>query len=200
MIGLHGLDELFRRGVPLSRLYEGFRRATPAGYQPRSARSLAKVGDVFLDLQRQLVLILALLDVRAVDELHEIVVERSLHRLDGGKKGLHLFQVLRVEDARIRRGLVRVVLENVPAAESEVRQLGKRDELLDERRTRVRALAKANGAHLRKRSHGLRLAFADELDSGHEGGADGTHARKQDSESSFGGGDFGRVFHAAPFY
>jgi len=40
------------------------------------------------------------------------------------------------------------------------------ERILDERRTCVRALAQPNGAHLRKRSHGLRLAFADELDSG----------------------------------
>src|SRR5229473_5049946 len=199
MIRLHRLDELFRRRVHFFRFDEGFRRTTPAGYQSRSARSLAEVGDVILDLQRQLVLVLAFLNVGAVDQLHEIVVERGLHWLDGGKEGLHLFQVLGIQDACIRRGLVSVVLENVPAAKRKVRQFGKRNKFLDERRTSVRALAQANGAHLRERSHGLRFASADELDSCHEGRADSAQARKQYSEFSFGGRDFGRLFHAAPF-
>src|SRR5207245_11649421 len=48
--------------------------------------------------------------------------------------------------------------------------------------------------------HGLRFAFADQLDSGHKGGADSAHAGKQNPQFSLGGRDFGRLFHAAPFY
>ena len=120
MIGLHRLGKFFRRGVYLFRLYERFRRATPAGDQPRNTRSLAEVSDVFLDLQRQLVLVLALFDVGPINQLHEIVIERGLHGLNGGQEGLHFFQVLGIQDSRIRRGLVGVVLENIPAAKSEV--------------------------------------------------------------------------------
>src|SRR5207249_9402700 len=158
-----------------------------------------EAGNVFLDLQRHLVLVLALLDVWTVNHLHEIVIERSPHRLDRGKKGLHLFQILRIQDARIRRGLVSVVLKNIPAAEGEVRQLGKRDKFLNEWRPCVRTLAQPNRAHLRERSHGLGLAFAYKLHSSHKGGADSAHARKQDPQFPLRGRDFGRLFHAAPF-
>src|SRR6266853_146432 len=108
-------------------------------------------------------------------------------------------EILRIQDTCIRRRLVRVVPENVPAAKAEVLQLGKRNEFLDERRARVRALAQPNGAHLRERPHGLRLASADELDAGHKGRADSAQARKQHPEFSLGGRYFGRLFHAAPF-
>jgi len=121
VIGLHRLDEFFRRGVHFFGLDEGFRRTTPAGYQPRSTRSLAKIVDVILDLQSQLVLVFALLDIGAVNQFHEIVVKRGLHGLDGGQKGLHLFQVLRIQYAGIRRRLVSVVLEDVPPAKGQVR-------------------------------------------------------------------------------
>src|SRR6266478_4744457 len=71
---------------------------------------------------------------------------------------------------------------------------------MDERGTPLRTLAQANRAHLRERSHRLRLALADKLHSGHERGADGAHARQQNSELPLGGRDFGRLFHATPFY
>jgi len=99
VIGLHPFNELFRRGVHFFRLDERFRRATPAGDQPRNTRSLAEVGDVFLDLQSQFVLILALLDVRAVDQFHEIVIERRFHGLDGREERLHFLQVLGIQHA-----------------------------------------------------------------------------------------------------
>src|SRR5260370_18742065 len=71
---------------------------------------------------------------------------------------------------------------------------------MDERGTPLRTLAKANRAKLREQSHRMRLALADKLHSGHERGADGLHAWKQISELPLGGRDFGRLFHATPFY
>ncbi len=82
MIRLHALDKFLRGGVNIFRLEKNLRGAAPAGDDARNACPLAEILDVFLDLQRELVFILALLDVGAVQLLDVVVTKRGLHGLD----------------------------------------------------------------------------------------------------------------------
>lgn len=105
---------------------------------------LADVGD---QLVGEVLLVLALLDVRSVEAFRVLAVEHGRHRLDSGEFILHLLEQLVFEHARVLGSLVAVVFEDVPAAERDLVQCGERDEVLDERRAAVGALAKAVGAH-----------------------------------------------------
>ncbi len=198
MIRLHALDKFFRGGVNILGFEENLRGAAPAGDDARNACPLAEILDVFLDLQRELVFILALLDVGAVQLLDVVVTKRGLHGLDAREEAFYFFEVLWIEDAGVGGGLISVVAENVPAAENDIFELGKGNEFLDQRRTAFGSLAQADGAELRERADGLRLASPDEFDSSHERGADGAHARCEDSELPLGRRNLARFIHASP--
>ena len=135
-----------------------------------------KALDVGDHLVGQIALVLALLDVRAVEALHVVLVEDRRQRLDGLQVGLQLRQRLLVQHLGVRGGLVDVVLEDVPAGKDQVVQVGQRHKVLDQRRFVVGALAQADGAHLRQRSDRLGQSAADGLDSGDHGGGDGAQA------------------------
>ena len=86
----------------------------------------------------------ALLDVGPVELLDVRLLEHGGHRLDRLELGLERLEVLvLVEHAGAHGGLVRVVREDVPAAEHDVVELGERDVVLDRRRVVVGALADA---------------------------------------------------------
>ena len=83
------------------------------------------------DLIRQIALVLALLDVRAVEALDVTLIEHRRHRLDRLELIPDLLQLPRVEHTgRPRRG-VAVFFEDVPAAEDNVVQIRQRNELVD---------------------------------------------------------------------
>ena len=67
--------------------------------------------------------------VLSVEALHELAVEDSAHRLDGRELVPHEVEVIALQDARVERGLVGVVFEDVPAAELELIELGEGHEL-----------------------------------------------------------------------
>ena len=93
----------------------------------------------------------------------------------------------RVEHAGAHRRLVRVVREDVPAAEHDVVELGERDVVLDRGRVVVGALAEADVPDLRQRADRLAEAAADRLHAGDERGRDRAHAGQQDAELALGG-------------
>ena len=123
VIRLHGLDKFLRRRVDFLGLQENLGRTAPAGHQPRNFAGLLEVGDVFLDLQCEFVLVLALLHVRAVQLLHIFGIERCFHRLDAGKERLHFCQVLEAQYACVGGGLEGVVFVNIPARENQIVQI-----------------------------------------------------------------------------
>ena len=131
MIRLHRFDKFLRGRVHVLLLQKNLGRPAPAGHQPRNLAGLLEIRDVFLDLQRQFVLVLAFFDVRTVQLLHILVIKRRLHRLDRRKKRLHLLQILRVQHAGIARRLKRVVLVNVPTRKNQIIQPAQWHKLLD---------------------------------------------------------------------
>ena len=141
---LKGLDGLMHG----RRLEEDLGGAAPDHHH---AVNLAlECADVLAQLVGELSLVLALLYVRAIQALHVVLVKHGRHGLNLFQVGLQLGQQFLVEDARVRGGLIHVVLEDVPAGEDDVVQVGERNKVLDEGRVIVRALAKADGAHLRE--------------------------------------------------
>src|SRR4029077_11793824 len=133
----------------LLRSNEHFRRTAPAGHQTRHALGLSKILDVLLDLQREVVLALALLNVRAVKSLYVLAVKGCLHWRNAGKKWLHLLQIFFAQHAGFGRRLIGIVFEYVPPAEDQVFQIAQRDEFLDQWRSPIRALSQADRAELR---------------------------------------------------
>ena len=127
---LERLDRLVRRRLG----QEDLGAAAPDHHEPVEVVVLLEGADVLAQLLGQVALVLALLDVRAVEALDVLAVEDGLPRLDGLE--------LRAGSARAARSsrtpaclrrLVAVVLEDVPAAEHDVVQVGERHEVLDER-------------------------------------------------------------------
>ena len=87
-------------------------------------------------------LFLPFLTFGPVEPLHVLAVEDGRPGLDGFKLGLICSSRSLVEHAGVLRRLVAVVLEDVPAAEHEVVEVGEGHEVLDERRAAVGALAR----------------------------------------------------------
>ena len=83
-------------------------------------------------------------------------------------------------------GDVGVVREGVPRAEDEVVQRSDRDELADQRRAVIGALAEADRAHQCKRPDRRRHPALDQFDAGDERRRHGAETDRQHAESSLG--------------
>ena len=176
MIRLHRLFERCQVLVHVLGLQEHFGGRAPHHDQPVTLVLFLEVANVFANLLGEIEFRLALLDVRALQVLDEILIERSLHRLDGLQEFLYLCQIFRVEHAGLRGRLIGVVGKHVPAAENQIIEFRERHQILDLRSAAFGPLAEADGAQLRERSHGHGFAAPDELDSRHERGADSSHS------------------------
>ena len=181
MVGLHGCDEVFRRRMNFLGREKYLGRAAPGGNKSRAAVLFLELGDVFLDLQGEVVLRLPFLDVPAAEIFHVLLIESRFHGLDLGKERLDQVEMVLVENAGVQRGFEGIVGNWVPAAENEVRQLFERHEVPNKGGAALGAFAQANCAQLRKRADRLGFAAADEFDSGHERRAHGAHAWHQDA-------------------
>src|SRR6185369_4030746 len=95
--GLHGR-------MNFARLGEAFRRTAPHHYQPIGSARLAEVSDVLANLLREFHLVLALFDVRAVEQPNIILIEHGLHRLDAAEERLDLVQQVLLEYAGLTGG------------------------------------------------------------------------------------------------
>ncbi len=138
-----------------------------------------ETADVLAQLLGELALVLALLDVRSVEPLHVAPIEHRRHRRDCLELGADLIEQRLLQHAGGLRRFVRVVLEDVPAAEHDVVERGERHEVLDERRATFGALAEANGSHLRQRADRLGEAASHGQHPGDRGRADGAHPDEQ---------------------
>ncbi len=154
VIGAHAFFEGRHRLMHRPSFDEGLGRATPDHDQALGAAGLLEVADVVAQLLGQLHLVLALFHVGTVEPLHVILVEDSFARLDLGEKGLDLVQQRDLEHARVARGGIHVVFEDVPSGEDQVVQPGEWNEFVDLRRASLGALAEADGAHLGERADG----------------------------------------------
>ena len=179
---VQALLELLERGVDLALLPIDLGGAAPDHDHAVQALVLLEAGDVVAHLLGQVALALALLHVRAVELLHVLRVEHGGPGLDPFEERLHGRQVAVFEDARLLGRLVGAVGIDVPAPELEVFQAREGDEVLDEGRAVVGALAQANGAHLGEAADGLGEALAARFHSGHEGGGHRAHAGQQHAQ------------------
>jgi hypothetical protein len=109
-----------------------------------------EITHVLAQLLGEVALRLALLDVGAIDARDVLVLEDRRHRLDRRQEILDRIQVAVLEHTGLLRGRIRVVRDGIPGAEHDVVQLGERNEVLDERRTLLGALAQADGRQLRE--------------------------------------------------
>ena len=147
---------------------------------------LPDVGD---ELLRQILLVLALLDVRAIEPLHVLAIEDRGHRLDRRELVLHLIEELVLEHAGVLGRLVAVVLENVPAPEDQLVVAGERNEFTNLRRSVLRSLSKPDRAHLGERSNGFRDAFSHRHDARNCCRGNRAETNEQNAEFPLGGFD-----------
>ena len=175
-------ERLLERGDRLVRRrfrQEDLGAAAPDQHEPIELVVRLELADVRDQLLGQVALVLALLDVRAVEPLDVLAVEHRRHRLDRRQLALDLVEQRRLEHAGRLRSLVAVVFEDVPAAKDELIEPGQRHELADGRRPSFGPLAQPNRAHLRERSDGLCEALPDRHDAGDRRRADGPKSDEQ---------------------
>src|SRR5262249_18398201 len=151
--------------------------------------------DVLAHLIRELAFIRALLDVRTVEPLHVTAIEYRRPRANGFELWTNLFEQRRFEDAGSLRRLVRVVFEDVPAAEHDIVERRERHEILDRRRSSFRALAETHGAHLREGTDRLRQPAPHCQHTSDRGRADRTHPDEHNTQFPCSFRDFWRIFH-----
>ena len=139
----------------------------------------ADIGDHLLG---EIFLVLALLDVGALEALHVALVEDRRPRADPLHFRADLLEQRRLEDAGGPGGAVTVFLEDVPAAEHQIVERGERDDLGDLRGSSFGPLAQTDGAHLRQRTDRFGQALSNSEHAGDRRRADGTHPDQQHTE------------------
>ena len=182
VVVLEALLEIAQRLVDLVEFHEHLGAAAPQHHHAGGAVAARERLDVFHELHRQVVLVLARLDVRAGQAAHVILVEHGLPRPHVLQFLPHRLQARRLDDTGVHGSVVGVVGEEVPAAEDEVFQAGQRHEILDQGAVVLGALAEANGPVLRQRADGPAHALLDQLDARDQGRAHGAEAGKQDAK------------------
>ena len=178
------------------RLKENFRGPAPDDHRSRNFIFLLKVLNVVLDLHRQVVLGLALLDVSSGKLLHIILVECSLHRADLAEEFLHFGQMLRAQHGGILGGFIGGVRKNIPSAEHEILQFLDGNEILDHRRAGLGSLAQPDRAELSQRSHRMRFLAPDQVHTGHERGRHRSHPDGKNSQFSLWRSNSGKPTHS----
>ena len=86
--------------------------------------------------------------------LHVVLVEDGLHRPNRFQRLANFFEQRFLQHLGVYRGLVGVVVENVPTAEDQVFDFGERNEILNLGRAAFRTLTQTDGAELGERSDG----------------------------------------------
>ena len=192
--------ERFERLVRFALLHEDLGAAAPDHHEAIELVVALELVDVGADLFGEVALVLALFDVGSVEPLDVLSIEHRLPRADALHLGLDLLQQPRVEHAGRGGRAVAVVVEDVPAAKDDVVEAGEGNEILDQRRPAVGALAEPDGAHLGEGADRLGEVLPDGEDAGDEGRADGAEANQQNTELSVGRSDGSRAFHSRSLY
>jgi hypothetical protein len=186
--------------VRVRRLQEDLGARAPDHDEPVAFLALLEGEDVLLELLSEVVPRLALLHPGAGEAFHVVLVEDRLHRLHALEERAHLLEERGLENAGVHRGFVRVVLEDVPSAEDEVVEPGERNEILDQGRAVVGALAEPDRPHLREGAERLRVAAPDRLDPRVEGRRDGAHPRRENPELALRLGQLLLYLHESSFH
>jgi hypothetical protein len=186
--------------VNLGLRQEDLGAAAPDHDEPIELVLVLEPPDVLAQLIREIALVLPRLDVRTIEPLDVAPIEHRRPRTDRLELRPNLLEQRGLEHARRLRRLVRVVLEDVPPAEHHIVERGERHEVLDERGTRLRALAEPHGAHLRERADRLGEPAPNREHAGDRGRADGAHADEQHAELPCRRCDFSRIFHNRELY
>jgi len=165
------------------RLFQGFHRivdrivflidlgaGAPDHHDAGEIMLFLEISDIPLELVGQIHLVLAALDVGAMQAFDIIVAKDRLHRLDRLQLGTDLFDIFGSENAGRKRRIVGAVGENIPGRKDDIIQIGEGDKILDFREAVVRALAEADGAHLGERSDRLGQSLAHQFHSGYDRG------------------------------
>ena len=153
----------------------------------RYAALRLEVADVLAQLLGQVALVLAALDVGPFQALDVGLVEHRRHRLDGLEEVANRVHMLvLVEHAAMQARAVRVVRHRIPGSKHQVVEAGQRDEIVDQRRAILGALAEPDGGHLGERAVRLGDAPTDQLDAGDEGRRHRAEADAQDAQLAFG--------------
>ncbi len=168
------------------RLDEGLGRSAPDGDQATGLARFFEVADVLAKLLGQIHLVLALLDVGAVNFFDVVVIEDGLHGRDGAETAFHFVEEIALEDSGIAGGGVHVVFEDVPSGEDEIVEAGEWNEFVDLGRAPVGALAEADRTHLGERSDGVGDSLPHGFDARDESCCHGAHAWDHDAQFSFG--------------
>ena len=186
--------EILQRGVDRGRLVINLGGSAPDHGGARHAGALLELPDVVHDHLGMVHLGTLGLDVGPVDALHEVLVEDRLHRLDRRERRLHLLQQRGFQNARLHGRLVGVVLENVPAADLDVRHVGQRNEVLDRRAAALGPLPQADRSQLRERADRLPQSELERFQPGDESGGYRAHAGNQNTQLALGGRNLDAVF------
>ena len=141
VVGLEALFEGFDGLVNGRGFEENLSRAAPD--HDDAIDGLFEVLNVVADLVGEVALVLARLDVRAVQALDVVLIEDGGQRLDGLEIGLELLEDFLVEHLCVCGRLVDVVFEDVPSGEDDVVKIREGDEILNKRGFVVGALAEA---------------------------------------------------------
>ena len=166
-------------------LKENLRRSAPD--DDHAADRLLERLNIGAKLVGQVHLVLAGLDIGAVQALDVVLVEDGRHGLDRFQIRPNLLELVLLQHLGVGGGFVDVVVEDVPAGKDDIVQVGQRHEILDQRRVALGALAQANRSHLRKRADRLGQSLADRLNSGDQRSGHGAQADDHDSELALGG-------------
>src|ERR1035437_6258525 len=182
VVALHRLLERGDCRVLRSRLEVDLRRGAPDDDQPVERVGRLEVADVLAQRLGKRALVLPLLHVGAVDARDVMVVEHGGHRRDALQEAGDGREVALVEHARLPCRGERVVGDRIPRAEDNVVERRERDEIPDEWRAVVGALAEPDCRHLRQRADRLAAPEADALDAGYERRRDRAEPRREDAE------------------
>ena len=187
VVGLHGsLKSLDRTVDFLVYRYINLGRCCPEHNDALNACLGLEAADILADLLGHVPAVLDGLHVVAVETLCVIVVESSLHGLDGLKFLADGIDVLLLENLGVDSRLVGVSRINVPCAEHDVVQVSKRNDVLVMEIFLVRATADTDLVILRHRAHRLRKTLACHEDSGHECRCDCTESHHQNAKFALG--------------
>ena len=155
-------------------LDEDLGRRTPDHHQAVDLLFVLEPVDVFADRLQHLALGDLAHHVVRVDVLHVRAIECGLHRSDFAERlgdGLDVLRALQYTGANSRD--VGVIRERVPCAPDDVFELGERDEVLDQGRASIGALAESDGVHLGERADRGTKSALGEFDARDQGGGNG---------------------------
>ena len=129
------------------------------------------------------------LDADTFETRHPTLVEHGLHRHDRFEFAGDRVQVGVVEHTGGASCFERVRRDRVPAAEDDVVEAGQRHELTDHRVAILVLGAETDVRHLADRADRRVQALAGGDHTGDEGGGNGAHAGREDTELAGGGSD-----------